>query len=218
MARRAGDSAEVLSLVQLSVGSRRLTELYQPPVSDQHAYHQGTVLSGDIPMSILWYGRFTPAQRSIISDFLHSLTAAPNAATPSVGEWWGIIEQLYLSNAATNGPAATHVLLAEQVSDEQCSLGRSLTLDQIDQLAARVGRKMGGVALVFTDEDVTVEGFCSSRCGTHGSTPGADSISTHTSGSATPSSSARGRSRSRCTGRRARPWWRPTATSGWTAW
>ncbi|XP_062221960.1 protein PHOSPHATE-INDUCED 1-like [Phragmites australis] len=167
--------AMVLSLAQLSVGSRRLMELYNPPVSDQLTYHHGSVLSGDIPVSILWYGKFTPAQKSIVSDFLHSLTAAPSAATPSVGQWWGTIDQLYLSNGATNGATATRVLLDQHVSDEGCSLGKSLTLAQIEQLAARVGVKKGGIALVFTDEDVTVEGFCSSRCGKHGSGPGAES-------------------------------------------
>ncbi|KAL5213443.1 hypothetical protein ABZP36_024290 [Zizania latifolia] len=158
-----------LSLAQLSMGSRRLMELYNPPASEQLTYHHGSVLSGDIPVSILWYGKFSPTQRSIIADFIVSLTGATNTATPSVGQWWGTIEQLYLSNAATNGQTATRVLLDEQVSDEQCSLGKSLTLAQIDQLAARVAHKKGGVALVFTDEEVTVEGFCSSRCGKHGS-------------------------------------------------
>ncbi|KAF7091141.1 hypothetical protein CFC21_093787 [Triticum aestivum] len=170
--------AMVLSLAQLSAGSRRLMELYVPPESDRLTYHQGGVLSGDIPVSILWYGKFTPAQRSIVSDFVVSLNSAPDgAATPSVGQWWGTIEQLYLSKAAAaNGEAAaTHVLLAEQVTDEQCSLGTSLTLAQIDQLAASIGAKKGGIALVFTDEDVAVEGFCSSRCGRHGSSAGDDS-------------------------------------------
>lgn len=170
--------AMMFSLAELSAGSRRLMELYVPPESDRLTYHQGGVLSGDIPVSILWYGKFTPAQRSIVSDFVVSLNSAPNgAATPSVGQWWGTIEQLYLSKAAAaNGRAgATHVLLAEQVTDEQCSLGTSLTLAQIDQLAASVGAKKGGIALVFTDEDVAVEGFCSSRCGRHGSSTGGDS-------------------------------------------
>ncbi|XP_006647927.1 protein PHOSPHATE-INDUCED 1-like [Oryza brachyantha] len=164
--------AVLLSMVQLSMGSRRLMELYIPPASDRLTYHHGSVLSGDIPVSILWYGKFSPSQKSIIADFLGSLTGAPNAATPSVGQWWGTIEQLYLSTAAKNGQTSTRVLLDKQVSDEQCSLGKSLTLAQIDQLAASVGSKKGGIALVFTDEDVTVEGFCSSRCGKHGSDAG----------------------------------------------
>lgn len=162
----------LMSLAQLSVGSRRLMELYIPPASEQLTYHHGTVLSGDIPVSVLWYGRFTPVQKSIVSDFLLSLTTAPSAATPSVGQWWGTIDQLYLSSAATNGAApatTTRVLLDAQVSDEACSLGKALTLAQIEELAARAGGKKGGIALVFTDEDVAVEGFCSSRCGKHGS-------------------------------------------------
>ena len=64
----------LMSLAQLSAGRRRLMELYIPPASDQLTYHHGTVLSGDIPVSVLWYGKFTPAQRSIVSDFLLSLT------------------------------------------------------------------------------------------------------------------------------------------------
>ncbi|CAN6274373.1 unnamed protein product [Urochloa humidicola] len=156
----------LMSLAQLSMGSRRLMELYIPPPSDQLTYHQGTVLSGDIPVSILWYGKFTPAQKSIVSDFLLSLTTAPGAATPSIGQWWGTIDQLYLSSAAAATPA--RVLLDAQVSDEARSLGDSLTLSQVEQLAARAGGKKGGVALVLTDDDVAVEGFCSSRCGKHG--------------------------------------------------
>lgn len=152
-------------------------ELYNPPASDQLTYHHGAVLSGDIPVSILWYGNFKPAQRSIVSDFLLSLTSAPSAAAPSVAQWWGTIDQLYLSTAAAaaaNG-AATRVLLDAQASDEACSLGRSLTLAQVEQLAARAGAREGGIALVLTDEDVAVEGFCSSRCGKHGSAPGGGS-------------------------------------------
>ncbi|EES05498.1 protein EXORDIUM [Sorghum bicolor] len=172
--------AMVLSLSQLSVGSRRLMELYIPPPSDQLTDHHGGVLSGDIRVTTLWYGSFTSAQKSIVYDFLLSLTAAPSAtATPSVGQWWGTIDQLYLSSAAASG---TRVLLdaRTQVSDEAYSLGKSLTLAQLEQLAARAGAKKGGIALVFTDENVAVEGFCSSRCGKHGSAaPGAEVGSTY---------------------------------------
>ncbi|GJN22334.1 hypothetical protein PR202_gb09889 [Eleusine coracana subsp. coracana] len=136
----------LLSLAHLSAGSsRKLMELYIPPASEQLTYHQGSVLSGDIPVSILWYGKFTPSQKSIISDFLTSLTGAPTTPTPS------------------------------QVSDEACSLGKSLTLTQIEQLAAPLGKKKGGIAVVLTDEDVAVEGFCRSRCGKHGPTPSGES-------------------------------------------
>ncbi|XP_066370914.1 protein PHOSPHATE-INDUCED 1 homolog [Miscanthus floridulus] len=167
-----------------SPSSRRLMELYKPPPSDLLRYHDGAVLSGDIPVSVLWYGRFTPAQKAIVTDFLLSLSAPPRGAPPSVSQWWGTIDRLYLSKAA--GAAAvgksgayggktkksTRVVLAGQVSDEGCSLGKSLKLAQLPALAAAaraVTAKGGGLALVLTAQDVAVEGFCMSRCGHHGS-------------------------------------------------
>ena len=155
----------------LGVGGRRLMELYKPDPSELLTYHNGAVLHGAIPVSVLWYGRFTPAQKAVVSDFLLSLTAASPAPTPSVSQWWGTIAQLYLSkaNGGANAKRATQVALAGQASDERCSLGKSLKLPQLAALAARAKPRKGGIALVLTAEDVAVEGFCRSRCGMHGS-------------------------------------------------
>jgi hypothetical protein len=85
----------LLSLAHRSMGARRLMELYEPDPSELLKYHNGTLLSGDIPVSILWYGRFTAAQKAIVSDFLASLAAAPGAyPAPSVPQWWSIIDRL----------------------------------------------------------------------------------------------------------------------------
>ncbi|CAN6274371.1 unnamed protein product [Urochloa humidicola] len=152
-----------------SVGaSRSLLELYKPPASARLTYHNGAVLQGRIPVSIIWYGRFTPAQKAVVTDFLQSLTAASPALTPSVSQWWNTINQLYLSKARGNGGAA-QVSLAGQVADEGCSLGKRPTLAQLPLLAARAGPNKGGIALVLTAQDVAVDGFCMSRCGLHGS-------------------------------------------------
>ncbi|XP_062228473.1 protein PHOSPHATE-INDUCED 1 homolog [Phragmites australis] len=164
--------------MSMEAGSRRLMELYRPPPGDLLRYHDGAVLSGDIPVSVLWYGRFTPAQKAIVTDFLLSLSAAPRESpAPSVSQWWSTIDQLYLSKAETvskNGPGGggaknARVVLAGQVSDEGYSLGKTLKLSQLPALAAMARPAKGGVALVLTAQDVTVEGFCMSRCGTHGS-------------------------------------------------
>ncbi|XP_073010259.1 protein PHOSPHATE-INDUCED 1-like [Typha latifolia] len=158
----------VLSLANSSMGSRKLTSLVQPQ-PNLLTYHNGPVLRGDIPISILWYGRFTPTQKSIISDFLLSLTSTtPKAANPSVYQWWSTIDELYLSKTKKNGPVKTQILLANQVSDKY-SMGKSLTQAQISTLASTARPKKGGIALVFTADDVSVEGFCLSRCGMHGS-------------------------------------------------
>ncbi|EEE65344.1 hypothetical protein OsJ_20619 [Oryza sativa Japonica Group] len=143
----------VAGLAVSAMADRKLMSLVKPQ-PNQLTYHNGAVLSGDIPVSILWYGRFTPAQKAVVTDFVLSLAAPLQAApAPSVSQWWGSIHRLYLSKA---------------VSDEGCSLGKTLKLSQLPTLAARARPGKGGVALVLTAQDVAVEGFCMSRCGTHG--------------------------------------------------
>ncbi|CAL4885443.1 unnamed protein product [Urochloa decumbens] len=165
----------LVSSAQQSMGPRRRMELYQPNPADMLSNHNGQVLHGDITVSILWYGQFTQVQKAIIYDFLLSLTMMPQATSPSVAQWWNTIDQQYLSkalqatpNAAAGEVKKTQVLLGNQESDDSCSMGKSLTQAQITALAVRAKPKKGGVALVFTAEDVTVEGFCMSQCGTHG--------------------------------------------------
>ncbi|KAL6606902.1 hypothetical protein ACP70R_042555 [Stipagrostis hirtigluma subsp. patula] len=166
----------LLSLCGFSLGARRLPQPTEAPLGDELSYHGGAVLHGDIPVSIVWYGKFKPAQKAIVVDFLLSLTSVPVNATPSAAQWWGTIDRAYLSSAnatATGGSNATRVLIAGQASDEQYSLGTSLTLVQVFQLAAGVQPQEGALVLVLTDPDVAVEGFCSARCGLHGSDAGA---------------------------------------------
>ncbi|XP_047080020.1 protein PHOSPHATE-INDUCED 1-like [Lolium rigidum] len=172
------------STAQLCMGARRRMELYRPDPADMLSFHNGgAVLHGDIPVSILWYGKFSAAQKSVIVDFLLSLTAETKAAAaaPSVAQWWSTIDQQYLSPVASTssngaGKKTTRVLLASQLSDGADgagSMGNSLTLEQIASLAATTKPQKGGIAVVFTAEDVAVEGFGMGRCSLHGSDAGA---------------------------------------------
>ncbi|GJN22336.1 hypothetical protein PR202_gb09891 [Eleusine coracana subsp. coracana] len=163
-------SVLLLSSARVSSGGRTLLELYKPPASELLQYHNGAVLQGHIPVSIIWYGKFTPAQKAVVTDFLQSLTTASSAPTPSVSQWWNTINQLYLSKAkAVKNAVPAQMALAGQVTDAACSLGKRLTLAQLPALAARAKPKKGGIALVLTAQDVAVDGFCMSRCGLHGS-------------------------------------------------
>ncbi|XP_040380820.1 protein PHOSPHATE-INDUCED 1-like [Oryza brachyantha] len=171
----------ILSMAVNALGERRQLQLMQDPAGDVLSYHGGAVLSGDIPVSIVWYGKFTPSQKDVVVDFVRSLTpTSRQAATPSAAQWWSTLATFYLSNATTGGgggggakSVTTRVVLSSQVSDEAYSLGKTLTLVQIFQLAAGTTPKRGAVVLVLTDPDVAVEGFCSVRCGLHGSDAGA---------------------------------------------
>lgn len=163
----------LLSSLEVCVGTRKLASLVQPPPI-LVTYHKGELLEGDLPLSIFWYGKFTNAQKSIVSDFILSVSSnqdqkGPTPTSPTVSQWWKTIEK-YTQMA---GKKKTQLLLSTQTSDENFSLGKSLKRTQISELAAKASSKLGGggITLVLTDKDVAVEGFCMSSCGLHGSDP-----------------------------------------------
>ncbi|VFQ96352.1 unnamed protein product [Cuscuta campestris] len=135
-------------------------------------YHNGTVLKGPITVNLVWYGKFTPAQRSIILDFIQSLGSI-HAPSPSVGSWWKTTAKY---DGGVSG--STAISVGKQIIDENCSLGKSLRDYQIRYLASKAGPgvRVGSVNVVLTGKDVYVNGFCMSRCGTHGSTAGKDRV------------------------------------------
>ncbi|KAI4389451.1 hypothetical protein MLD38_001678 [Melastoma candidum] len=165
----------LLSLSQTSTATRRLHELVQQQ-TNLLTYHHGPLLSGPISLNLIWYGRFSPSQRAVVSDFLSSLST-PSASShdqphPSVAQWWSTVHKYYpLSSPARSRSPSLSLSLGPQVHDDSYSLGKSLTSDDIVRLASRGGQK-NAINIVLTADNVVVEGFCTSRCGTHGSAPG----------------------------------------------
>ncbi|XVE60506.1 hypothetical protein DITRI_Ditri05aG0134700 [Diplodiscus trichospermus] len=126
-------------------------------------YHNGPLLKGNITVNLVWYGKFSSAQRSIIVDFLNSLSSGKKASPPSISSWWQ-------TTGKYRGGLST-VLVGKQILDNNYSLGKALKTSQITALATKPGYGNSGnvVNVVLTSADVTVDGFCMSRCGTHGS-------------------------------------------------
>ncbi|CAN6202053.1 unnamed protein product [Urochloa humidicola] len=125
--------------------------------------HGGALLTGNLTVNLLFYGRFAPSQRAIVADFVRSLSAAAprNAPGPSVASWWRTTS-LYRGGGA-------RVALGRQVLDERMSLGRGpLWPANITSLARAAGHHRGAVTAVLTAADVAVSPFCVSRCGAHG--------------------------------------------------
>ncbi|GAV90621.1 Phi_1 domain-containing protein [Cephalotus follicularis] len=151
------------NLGNLCLDARKLTSLYQPPTM-AITYHNGALLAGDLPVSILWYGTFSPAQKSTIVDFFLSLNRQKDQLH-SVPQWWNQL-QTYMRKA---GKRETDIVLSKQVSDINCSMGKILKKSHMTELAQGMNSKPGGLALVLTSNDVAVEGFCMSNCGFHGS-------------------------------------------------
>ncbi|PKU74372.1 protein EXORDIUM-like [Dendrobium catenatum] len=151
-------------LLGASLASRKLAAVEEKqPLTI--TYHKGEVLSGPISINLLWYGKFTAAQRAILSDFVSSLSAS-GVVKPSVSSWWTMAEKYYTQSKL----APPRLNLGDQILDEDCSLGKSLKNSDIAALAAR-GRARRALNVVLTADDVAVEGFCMSRCGAHGSSP-----------------------------------------------
>ncbi|XP_052200885.1 protein PHOSPHATE-INDUCED 1-like [Diospyros lotus] len=157
----------LISLFHLSMAARNLEQLVQDQTSSTLRYHNGPLLYGKISVNLIWYGQFKPAQRSIVSDFISSLPAF-SSSKPSVAGWWKTTEKYYRLAAKTRKLSSLPSLsLGKQILDESYSMGKSLSEAQIKQLAAKGGQS-NAVNVVLTASDVTVDGFCMSRCGTHG--------------------------------------------------
>ncbi len=87
----------------VSMAARRVPALLKSHVGDEISYHGGTVLRGDILVTVVWYGKFKPAQKAIVVNFLLSLTATPpppNVTTPSAEKWWSTIAAVVLASGS----------------------------------------------------------------------------------------------------------------------
>lgn len=135
-------------------------------------YHDGDLLTGKNSINLIWYGKFLPSQKAIIADFITSLVPSSQShqVQPSVAIWWNNIEKFY-TTSTTKKSSFIRLSLGQQIVDENYSLGKSLKMQQIEQLAAKGDQLDNTINVVLTSSDVAVEGFCSSKCGTHGSLP-----------------------------------------------
>ncbi|GLT94379.1 hypothetical protein SLE2022_121220 [Rubroshorea leprosula] len=124
-------------------------------------YHNGALLKGNFSVNLIWYGKFTPAQRSVIVDFINSLSSTSETA-PSASSWWKTTEK-YKGGAST-------LAVGKQVLFENYPLGKTLKNPHLPALASKLNG-VNTINVILTAKDVAVEGFCM-RCGTHGSTKG----------------------------------------------
>ncbi|KAI3685993.1 hypothetical protein L1987_79662 [Smallanthus sonchifolius] len=159
----------IFSIFNISFATRHLTELVRDS-SNLLKYHNGPLLSGNISVNLIWYGNFKPSQKAIISDFITSLSTKPQSQ-PSVATWWKTTEKYHtklIRPGSGSGSGSVSIRLGKQVSDPKYALGKSLTDKHLVKLASN-GASSNAVNIVLTAHDVAVTGFCSSRCGTHGS-------------------------------------------------
>ncbi|MCL7041743.1 hypothetical protein MKW94_019683 [Papaver nudicaule] len=130
-------------------------------------YHKGELLKGNLTVNLVWYGKFSPIQRSILIDFIQSLSPSRTLISPSVSSWWKTTEKYKTGSSK--------IVLGKQIIDEKYQFGKSLKNVHIIYLASRLNHVQNSINVVFTAKDVAVEGFCMSKCGSHGSATVKDS-------------------------------------------
>ncbi|RWW54302.1 hypothetical protein BHE74_00039130 [Ensete ventricosum] len=83
-------------------------------------YHRGRLLEGNYTVNLLFYGRFSPSQRSIVADFFRSLSPVyPSLPPPSPASWWH-------TTSLYGGGGPVRLYLGPQILDEGYSRGKRL--------------------------------------------------------------------------------------------
>ncbi|XP_010452934.1 PREDICTED: protein EXORDIUM-like 4 [Camelina sativa] len=129
---------------------------------EQKPRRGGIPLKGSVTLNLVWYGKFTPTQRSVIVDFIRSIGSPAVAKGPSVASWWKTTEKYK--------QGVSNLVVGKQLLLENYPIGKSLKSPYLRALSSKLN--VGGarsITVVLTAKDVAVEGFCMNRCGTHGS-------------------------------------------------
>ncbi|KAJ8448639.1 hypothetical protein Cgig2_010526 [Carnegiea gigantea] len=135
-------------------------------------YHMGPVMSSNITVHIIWYGKWQSSQKRIIREFINSISHDP-APTPSVAGWWKTV-QLYTDQTDAN--ISRSVQLGAEKNDRFYSHGKSLTrlsIQSVIKSAVTASTKplpinpRSGIYLLLTSPDVYVQDFCREVCGFH---------------------------------------------------
>ncbi|XWS37703.1 hypothetical protein CRYUN_Cryun19dG0067600 [Craigia yunnanensis] len=135
-------------------------------------YHMGPVLTANITIHPIWYGRWQNSQKKIIREFINSISAV-NAKHPSIAGLWKTV-QLYTDQTGAN--ISRTVRLGKEKNDRFYSHGKSLmrlSIQSVIKSAVTASTKplpinpKSGLYLLLTSDDVYVQDFCGQVCGFH---------------------------------------------------
>lgn len=125
-------------------------------------YHGGPVLSGKVPVYIIYYGTFpTSTTETIVTDFFTDLsTGSPQFA----------VNATYFDSVGSAAGAVHSPVIATDSYSQGKSIGSS-SIPKIIQAAMAAPNNLPadatGVYFVITAPDVKVSGFCTSFCAYH---------------------------------------------------
>ncbi|CAI5516691.1 unnamed protein product [Closterium sp. Naga37s-1] len=135
------------------------------------------VMHKPISVYLIWYGKFTDAQKQIIHTFIESLNNS-NDTDATVTNWWNV-NRLYYD--AMGNHISAFVTLKGEIDDADYSKGRTLLSSDVAKLVSsavtskQFANDPNGVYFVMGDETVAQEddtapeksAFCRNYCGWH---------------------------------------------------
>ncbi|XP_038887064.1 protein EXORDIUM-like 2 [Benincasa hispida] len=160
--RRIAISLLLVVLIGLSVAEAAT----QPLAALEN--HGGTMLRGNLDLSVVFYGRLGRIQKNTLRAFLKSLNQyGPAGYGSQVSSWWRMV------SSYVPGGAEIKVRVVKQYVDPNYSLGKVMTRDFIKILVknAVVGLPRA-LPVIVAARDVTVEGLCMGKCAQHGAFDG----------------------------------------------
>lgn len=157
----AGGGAQIVNSSKKFEGSSSFVEM---------RYHMGPVLTSSIRVYIIWYGSWRSEQKTIIRDFLRSISGN-KGRQPSVAGWWSTV-RLYTDQTGAN--VSKSLLLAREHSNKY-SHGKILSRMSVQEVIRSALQPRGslpvdaegGLYMVLTADDVTMQDFCEAVCGFH---------------------------------------------------
>ncbi|KAL6561858.1 hypothetical protein OROGR_002865 [Orobanche gracilis] len=140
---------------------------------DGPIYHDGPILTSQINIDIIWYGKWNTSHQSIIRDFINSISS-PATEHPSVSEWWHTVT-LYDDR---NGSKVNNIIkISGEHPDSEYSQGKHLTrasMQDVIKNAVTTSSSLpprldytNGMYLILTSSEVMVDEFCRAVCGYH---------------------------------------------------
>ncbi|GFZ15958.1 hypothetical protein Acr_25g0003670 [Actinidia rufa] len=93
-------------------------------------YQNGPLLTGNVSLALLWYGRFQPEEKVVVQTFIESMSMGRSVSfQPDVYSRWQKVESIIESAKKDSGEVV--VRIAREVNDEDASAGKVLSNENL---------------------------------------------------------------------------------------
>ncbi|CAM6127109.1 unnamed protein product [Calypogeia fissa] len=132
-------------------------------------YHNGPLMTvgPTIPVYLIWYGRFSAAQRATILAFFDSLSLQAPATPHSVRSWWNLTSGYKDTKGKSVAPAFRVAGEVSFASKSKKPLVEAVIEALVGRSLKRFPANSNAIYVVLTAADVQLPDFCLNSCASH---------------------------------------------------